>query len=263
MGKIVYPTPEANNVLLEISKGHKTGLNPESIKLLVWNLHKGQDPDFEKDYRLLSKGKDILVNQEMYLNPLMTNVFNSLKQFGFKTATSFFDPTTTNPMIRTGVATGSPVEPVSVEYVKTVNLEPVINSPKVTLITRYPIAGTNKILTVANIHSINFVSAEIFRQELDRIYQVLKTYPKPIIFAGDFNTWLGEKIYFLDQLRIALDMKEAVFTPDNRMNKNGYFLDHVLYTDDLSQVSGQAQGKYLGSDHKPIEVEFELDRYSY
>lgn len=255
VAQIKYPVPTDDKVILDLSKGKKTGLNPESIKVLVWNLHKGQDADFKKDFTYLAPKHDILVLQEMYLNKLMTDVFLSLKDFGFKTATSFFDPTA--PDIRTGVSNASTVEPLSVEYVRTVNLEPVINSPKVSMITRYPIAGTDKILTVANIHSINFVSAEVFRVELERVFKALKKYPKPIIFAGDFNTWLGEKVYFLDQLRIEHGMKEAIFNPDFRMNRKGFYLDHVLYTDDLMVKEARCEGKYLGSDHKPMELNFE------
>jgi endonuclease/exonuclease/phosphatase (EEP) superfamily protein YafD len=189
----------------------------------------------------------------MYLNKMMKDVFLSMKDYGFKTATSFFDPR--DPTIRTGVASASTVEPIEYKYVRTVNLEPVINTPKVTMITRYPIAGTNKILTVANIHAINFVSPEIFRQEVERVFTELKKYPKPIVFAGDFNTWLGEKIYFLDQYRQSLNLKEALFVPDNRMNKNDYYLDHFFYSDDLEISTSKCKGTYMGSDHKPMELE--------
>jgi endonuclease/exonuclease/phosphatase (EEP) superfamily protein YafD len=253
-GKLIqYPIPQKNNVFLELSKGHQKGLNPDSIKLLVWNLHKGQDKPFSHDFQILAKNKDILLLQEMYLTQDMTNLFLSMKDYGFKTATSFFDPR--NPKIRTGVSSAAMVEPTLATFVRTETLEPVINTPKVTMITRYPIAGTDKILTVANIHSINFVTPSEFKLEAERVFEELKKYPKPIIFAGDFNTWLGEKIFYLDQLRISLNMKEAVFSPDNRMNKLGYYLDHFLYTDDLSVVTATANGKYLGSDHKPLEVE--------
>lgn len=255
LAKIQYPIPTEDKILLELSKGKKKGLNPQSIKFLVWNLHKGQDADFKKDFAILTKDKDILLIQEMYLNKMMTDTFLGMKDFGFKTATSFFDPL--DPKVRTGVSNASTVEPIEVKYVRTVNLEPVINTPKVSMITRYPIEGTDKILTVANIHSINFVSPEVFRQEVERVFNELKKYPKPIIFAGDFNTWLGEKIFWLDQYRIGMNMKEATFVPDSRMNKNDYYLDHFLYTDDIQVLSSKCKGTYMGSDHKPMELEVE------
>ncbi len=250
--RIQYPIPADNDVLLEISKGVKSELNPDSIKLLVWNLHKGKDKGFDQDFKKLAKDKDILLLQEVYLNKFMSEVFLSQSGFGFKTATSFFDPLSLN--VRTGVSNASYAEPIEVKYVRTINLEPVINTPKVAMITRYKLSGTDKILTVANIHSINFVSPLIFKIELERIYKELKKYPKPIIFAGDFNTWLGEKIYHFDQLRIELGLKEATFNPDFRMNRNDYYLDHFLYSDDLEVVSSKCEGKYMGSDHKPMEV---------
>jgi endonuclease/exonuclease/phosphatase (EEP) superfamily protein YafD len=255
VAKIQYPIPTEDKVLLELSKGKKPGLDPASIKILVWNIHKGQDKDFVKDFTYLSKNRDLLLVQEMYLDKKMNDLFLSMKDFGFKTATSFFDPR--NPIIRTGVSSASTVEPIETKFVRTLNLEPAINTPKVTMITRYPIKGTDKILTVANIHAINFVTADIFRAEIERVFNELKKYPKPIIFVGDFNTWIGEKIFYLDQLRISMGMKEALFVPDFRMNRNDYYLDHFLYTDDLQVVSAKCEGKYLGSDHKPMEVELE------
>lgn len=249
-----HPTPERNNILYELSKAPTTSLNPNSIKVLVWNLHKGANSDFAKDLTALSEDKDILIFQEMLLDQKMTDIFLAMNGFGFETATSFFYPPKMN---RTGVATASKSAPSETSYVRTEILEPAIKSPKVTLITRYPISGTDKFLTVANIHSINFVNSGNFKIELERISEVLKKYPSPIIFAGDFNTWLNEKTQFLNIIRNKLNLKEAIFNPDQRLRFNKHPLDHFLYSSDLVIKTSKVDGFYTGSDHKPLEVELE------
>lgn len=249
-----HPIPERNNILYELSIGEGRALNPKSIKILDWNLHKGANSDFAKDIETLSADKDILIFQEMLLDKKMTDIFLGMKGIGFETATSFFYPTN---RARTGVASGSRVTSIETTAVRTEVLEPAIKKPKVTIITRYPIAGTNKILTIANIHSVNFVSSEDFKLELDRVYNVLKQYPKPIIFSGDFNTWLDKKISYLDQIRKALDLDEAKFSPDQRLLFKNHPLDHFLFSKDLHIVSAKVEGHYMGSDHKPMEIELE------
>lgn len=249
-----HKTPEKNNILYELSKGTENTINPKSIKILVWNLHKGSNSDFAKDLATLSQDKDILLFQEMLLDQKMTDLFLGMQSYGFETATSFFYPPKMN---RTGVTTASKTISQETTFVKTEVLEPAIKSPKVTIITRYPIEGTDKILTVANIHSINFVKPEKFKIELERVYHELKKYPKPIIFAGDFNTWLDEKTQDLDQIRIALNLKEASFLPDQRLLFQKHPLDHFLYSSDLVIKSAKVEGFYTGSDHKPLELELE------
>jgi endonuclease/exonuclease/phosphatase (EEP) superfamily protein YafD len=250
-----HPIPKINDVLLEVSRVKETkALNPDSIKILVWNLHKGADDDFVKDITKLQRNKDITLFQEMLLDDKMMNTFASFKDFGIESATSFFVPPS---FYRTGVASGSSVKSIETTFVRTNVLEPVINSPKVTIITRYPIKGTDKILTIANIHAVNFVTPKEFDSEIKRVAEVLKKYPKPIIFTGDFNTWLDEKIYDLDQMRRSLGLKEASFYPDHRMTYNEHYLDHFFYSNDLEVVSSKVEGFYQGSDHKPLEVELE------
>lgn len=256
MAKISSPIPEITNILLEISKAPETnaGLNPKSIKVLTWNLHKGQDDDFLKDMAMLTPNKDILMFQEMLLDKKMTDLFLSYKNLGFETATSFFVPPGLN---RTGVATGSIVRPTKVSFLRSHALEPVLNSPKVTIITQYPILGSNKLLTVANIHAVNFVTPSQFKSEVDRLCIELKKINGPLILAGDFNTWLDEKVFYLDQVRKELHLKEASFTPDFRIEFKGHVLDHFYYSKDLRLISGKVEGFYMGSDHKPMEVELE------
>ncbi len=78
-----------------------------------------------------------------------------------------------------------------------------------------------------------------------------------MVFAGDFNTWNKERMEILNEYMTKLNMAEATFSPDFRMTFNGYPLDHFLHTKDLYIKSAKVENFYLGSDHKPLQVEVE------
>jgi endonuclease/exonuclease/phosphatase (EEP) superfamily protein YafD len=191
-----HPVPTDKDVILTFGLSSQTSLT-KRINILVWNLHKGSNDTFSTDFVSLAYQKDLVLSQEMYLTPLMSMVFGSFPHYFYASATSFYFG---KELTRTGVATSSPVLPSSINYVRTETLEPVVNSPKVTLITRYPIRFSTKQLTVVNIHGINFVDGPSYRKEMNRIYEALKNIPPPLIFAGDFNSWNDDRYAILKEL---------------------------------------------------------------
>ncbi|MBC7539119.1 MAG: endonuclease/exonuclease/phosphatase family protein [Bacteriovorax sp.] len=248
--RLSHPVPSEKDVILKFGFPSQTSLT-NRINFLVWNLHKGANDTFSTDYVSLAYQKDIVLAQEMYLTPLMQGVFDSFPQYFYTTATSFFFG---RVLTRTGVATSSPVEPASIDYIRTETLEPVVNSPKVTLITRFPIRNSTKLLTVVNIHGINFVDGPAYHKEMNRIADVLKNIPSPIIFAGDFNSWNDDRLSILKEMSKKLKLNEASFSPDYRMTFNKHPLDHFFYTNDIKIISAKVEDFYQGSDHKPLEV---------
>lgn len=248
-----HPVPSEKDVILTFGAASEDSL-PTRMNILVWNLHKGANKTFAADYNILATEKNLVLSQEMYLNPLMRTVFGAFTYDFYATATSFLFG---KVLTRTGVDTSSPVRPASISFIRTETLEPVINSPKVTLITRYPIRSTNKLLTVVNIHGINFVEGSSYHKEINRIYETLKNIPGPLIFAGDFNSWDDDRYATLKEMSQKLNLNEAQFSPDFRMKFNKHPLDHFYYTSDIKIISAKVEDFYLGSDHKPLEVEIE------
>ncbi|MDD4974766.1 MAG: endonuclease/exonuclease/phosphatase family protein [Bacteriovorax sp.] len=245
-----HPVPTDKDVILTFGVPSQRSLS-KRINILVWNLHKGSNDTFGTDFVSLAYQKDLVISQEMYLTPLMSMVFGSFPHYFYTSATSFFFG---KILTRTGVVTSSPVLPSTIDYVRTETLEPVVNSPKVTLITRYPIRFSTKQLTVVNIHGINFVDGPSYRKEMNRIYEALKNVPSPLIFAGDFNSWNDERYAILKELGQKLKLSEASFSPDYRMTFNKHPLDHFYYTNDIKIISAKVEDFYQGSDHKPLEV---------
>ncbi|AUN99303.1 endonuclease/exonuclease/phosphatase family protein [Bacteriovorax stolpii] len=252
--EVAFPVPGDEEVIRTFGKVTKNQLPPRKFKFLVWNLHKGTEDSFKTEYLSLAFDRDIVMNQEVFLDPNMMDVFRYLPNFYFTTATSFFSG---KEKVRTGVANISAVKPAYTEFIRTETLEPVVNSPKVALITSYPIRFSTKELTVVNLHGINFVSTKSFRHELNRIYERIKDIPSPLVFSGDFNTWNRDRISILEEYAQKLNLVEARFLPDNRMTFNGYPLDHFLHTKDLKVTRAKVDGDFKGSDHKPLQVEVE------
>ncbi|RPJ73759.1 MAG: hypothetical protein EHM20_11705, partial [Alphaproteobacteria bacterium] len=125
---------------------------------------------------------------------------------------------------------------------------------KVTLVSRFPIKFSTNLLTVVNIHGINFVDSASYQRVINRIYDSIKNYPSPIIFAGDFNSWSDERNTILKNLCKKLKLRAANFFPDHRMTFNNHPLDHFFYSDDIRIIEAKAEEFYLGSDHKPLEL---------
>lgn len=249
-----YPIPKDSDVLTSFGKASKKALPARKMKILVWNVYKGIESAFRHEFLSLAQDRDLVVSQEIYLDPDMLDVFRSLPHFYFSTATSFYAG---KEDIRTGVGNMGPVAPVLTKFIRTERLEPITNSPKVALITSYPIAHTNNKLTVVNLHSINFVTTGSFRHELHRIYEAIKNIPSPLVFTGDFNTWNKERKNILLEYCQKLKLSEARFSPDHRVTFNGNPLDHFLHTSDIKVLKARVDQNYQGSDHKPLQVEIE------
>jgi endonuclease/exonuclease/phosphatase (EEP) superfamily protein YafD len=250
-----YTLPNSDNVITTIGNVNKTELDPKSIKLLIWNLYKGQRESFENNFIELAKAKDILVLQEMYLDQKMTTLFSGLSSFYFVGATSFLDDG-----IRTGVLTAALGRAKESKYLGSHFTEPIINTPKMSLLNYYAIRGFKSQLLVVNIHAINFVTVSAFEHQINDLYFKVKDYSGPIIFAGDFNTWSLGRMEVLKSYIGKLKLKEVHFDKDERLKFMGYPLDHVFYSSGMQLLKASVRGEFVGSDHKPLEVEFFLEQ---
>jgi endonuclease/exonuclease/phosphatase (EEP) superfamily protein YafD len=253
-------TPKDDQVILNLGRPSVENLPAKNLKILVWNLHKGANKDFEKDFSTLTENKNLILSQEILLNQDMTRIFSNYPDYLFVSATSFFMG---KELFRTGLATASMAPAYWSGFIRTKNLEPILNSPKMALITQYPIEGRKDLLTVVNLHGINFVSSNIYREEIERIYQVivnLKLLERPLIVAGDFNTWSEERMNIFSFFALRLFLKEATFSPDHRLTFRGFPLDHVLYSSHFILHSAKADLNYQGSDHQPLELVFSFKK---
>jgi len=88
----------------------------------------------------------------------------------------------------------------------------------------------------------------------------IKNHQGLVIFAGNFNTWNKKRVVILSRIVNRLEMKMAVFAPDSRTKRFGYFLDHVFYKD-LEIKQTKVFKDIRSSDHKAMEIEFYLGKF--
>jgi endonuclease/exonuclease/phosphatase (EEP) superfamily protein YafD len=234
-------------------------LNPNRIKILVWNMYKGDNPTWEKDFKTIRANHDILALQEMVLDKKIKNVFNSHTGHEYYSATSFLMGS--RDLIDTGVATGSSIQSSKTFWQRSKDREPFINTPKMVLLTTYPIKGSKKKLLVANIHAINFVTTIMLERQITAVAEAIMKHDGPAIFGGDFNTWSVSKLSAMNKILEAAGMQTVKFDPktDLRMKVFGNYIDYIWYKN-LQVKSSKVWGHIEGADHKAMSAEF---KYKY
>ena len=177
--------PQDDNIIELHSGFSQKSINPDSIKILIWNVYKGQKDGWAHDFDRLSTSMDIILIQEACLKNRFKDVF-CVDDIGWHFAKSFLYRT--KDLSTTGVMTLSKASPFSTNYLLTQFCEPFTRTPKISLLNEYPIKQANNKLLVINTHGINFVGMTAFKSQILKLEKKIKIHQGPIIFAGDFNT---------------------------------------------------------------------------
>jgi endonuclease/exonuclease/phosphatase (EEP) superfamily protein YafD len=247
-----FNIPPDSEVMVKFNKGKNIPAIPRNdIKVLVWNMYKAGKDSWHVDYPKVIKGMDILLLQEFFTNKRMMEVIQKDTDRDYYLSTSFKDKK--HGMARTGVATASQYEATGYGWQRSYYREPIIRTPKMTGVTVFDLAGTDKDLLTLNIHAVNFVST---RKLKHMVYEGIKAANKhdgPVVFAGDFNTWSNKKQRMLFKMMKDHGFQNVGFKPDTRMRTFGNILDFVFIRD-LKLKYSKVYGDIEGSDHKAMEV---------
>lgn len=128
---------------------------------------------------------------------------------------------------------------------------------KVSLITRHKLPNGAK-LVVVNLHAINFVKNSDFKDELDYIYESIKSYTGSMIVAGDFNTWNRQRVSFLLEFAKELSLNPVDFNDKSNLKKVfSNSIDYIFYRDLVLLDSKIIDSKNI-SDHNPIIAKFSI-----
>ncbi len=223
-------------------------LNPNEIRLLNWNIAKGEKHGWYADLRRLSSDKDIVMIQEAALD---ANLYDALLDKNHWS----FSPGYNQKKYPTGVLTVTQAKPLNSHSFR--HVEPLLRTPKATLVTEYGLLNSKYTLLVANIHAVNFtIGTKIFTEQLDAVFQVMKHHDGPTLFCGDFNTWRKKRVKRLYEIISELNLQVLSFETDRRKHSFGLPLDHILYSGLEAQ---QAQTlSVTSSDHNPMSVIFRV-----
>lgn len=221
----------------------------QNIRVLIWNIHKGDDPRLPSDFKKISSQSDFVLLQEFISAPRFTSsIVRANPTLGWTMAKSFIWMDGSY----TGVATASRVRPLCQLGLRSTVTEPLLDSPKTVLISEYPISGSSQRLLVANIHAINFVSTETFEKHIQQLLRVINTHQGPMIVAGDFNTWNNGRSDYLFRKMKFLGLREAHIPSDELLK-----LDHIFIRGLAMRQSFQLS-QVESSDHTPLLVDLSL-----
>lgn len=224
-------------------------LPTRALRVLSWNIHKGDDKGWQEDLSRWAAEHDLLLLQEAVLNDEMRRVLEGAGMRWHIAAAFAFNG------VERGVLVAARAAPQAVCTQR--HFEPLALLPKSALVARYALQGTSQTLAVANLHSINFtLGTTAFREQLEAAATELARNNGPIILAGDLNTWSQARLAVLAEVAERLGVKGVLPTPDVRRTAFGHPLDHVL-------VRGlsvrQARSLVVrSSDHNPILLHLEL-----
>ncbi len=240
--------PADDKVLSQTGHSNKTKL-PSNFKILVWNIHKAEDgPAWQRDFHHLASNNDVILLQEGYQVQTYKEVIGQLPNVLWSFATSFV-----YRGFETGVVTGSSAKPVNTRWLRSPGREPLVQSPKMTILSEFDIIGSDENLLVANIHGINFVTNGTFYDHVTQVVMAIEKHKGPLIFAGDFNTWNSSRRDFLQSHCDKLGLSMVDFKIEPRNNP----IDHIFYRG-LVPNNSEVLAKINTSDHLPLSVEFSV-----
>lgn len=236
-------TPEGCLSAIAAAKKLHKRLEPKTINVLSWNVHKLEDSAAIAEVMGYRTANNILFLQEAVENQELFNSkpFSSFS-IGYKTK-----------RYSSGVLTLSDY-PILVNCTY-LHVEPWLRTPKATNIILLDIDGT--LLLAANIHAINFtLRTKIFETQLNAIQQIFLAYDGPVVFGGDFNTWSEQRLRVLTRIANNANLSEVEFREDLRKQVFGssldrFFIRGIRIIESKSTVS-------TTSDHNPIFVTLEL-----
>jgi endonuclease/exonuclease/phosphatase (EEP) superfamily protein YafD len=230
-------------------ENHREGIDPRGFTLFSWNVMKEGRDGWKEDFRRLAVDADLLTLQEVSLTEVLREQLQDGRYYWDLTAAFLYRSR------ETGVLTGSRTVPAS-RCVSRFS-EPLAIIPKTVLVSRYPLAGTDRSLLVANVHLINFtVDTGRYEEQLRELEELLSSHDGPLLLAGDFNTWSGGRMEVVEGLTARLGLSGVELDREDLASFFGRPVDHVLYRG-LEPVDVRVV-KVSTSDHNPVMVRFKV-----
>ena len=247
---VPFIVPAHDKVLMKIGEGENTLPATSDLNVFVWNVYKGQKAHiFEKDFKKLGSGKDFILLQEALVDSRMPLLWkNDFSAYEWHLAQSFHYK---KDLTSTGVAIGSKISPVTVDFIRSKAREFFWLTPKLTLFSEYDFEG-KKVLFVCT-HVLNFVTTAAFSASLYEIAQKISLFEGPVVLAGDFNTWNVKSYMIMKSIFRDLNLEHLDLENDGRLLK----LDHV-FVRGFDVLKAEVHHTIMSSDHFPIEIKLKL-----
>uniref|UniRef100_A0A832H9H9 Endonuclease/exonuclease/phosphatase family protein n=1 Tax=Oscillatoriales cyanobacterium SpSt-402 TaxID=2282168 RepID=A0A832H9H9_9CYAN len=241
---------------------HRTPLNRASITVLNWNIAKqNHHAHWLREFHTILHHyqPDLILLQEVRMGREADHAVD-LVDMSWTYAPNFMDA---HHQAYSGVLTAAKTNSIHSQAIVTEHYEPIVQTPKVSLVTEYPLSDSSETLLAINSHLINFVDLKTFHSQLQDLEIVLATHPGPIVFAGDFNLWSTARSQLLDQAAARLSLFPVTFSPRDRQNIKRFLwsppLDYIFYRGLVAKpMRASVLNWTTSSDHKPLLAEFAL-----
>ncbi|WP_150138063.1 endonuclease/exonuclease/phosphatase family protein [Candidatus Enterovibrio escicola] len=221
----------------------------EPLHIGVWNIYKQRLDGWKHELLTLSQKASLILLQEAQSS---SNLSDFVAVHGWHSNQAF--AFAMNGKI-TGVMTLSDLVPQRV-CAYTI-IEPYLRLPKSALYSEF-LLSNGRILTVINIHSINFTfGIEEYLEQLRALIEAVKVLQGPLIIAGDFNTWSELRLQTIKTELNTIGLQEASFSPDIRLKFFGLPLDHVFYRGLILERASSKETE--SSDHNMIVATFSFN----
>ncbi|MCK5759703.1 MAG: endonuclease/exonuclease/phosphatase family protein [Candidatus Delongbacteria bacterium] len=239
-------------------------LKNDTIRVLCWNVYKeNNEAECQDEFKKIidSKNPNIILLQEFIHKEGNDKFFSKDIKPGYE-----FAPNTYIEKYDaySGVLTASSIKPVGVNSMLSNGLEPITDTSKIVLFTKYALNSSNKELLVVNVHAINFeISNNNFKEQLQNISKIVVEHDGPIIVAGDFNTWSQTRYSYLEEIIKGMNLIKIDFgsQSDDVTCSFGNPLDHIFYSEnELELIEGSADviDNIESSDHLPLFIELKV-----
>ena len=260
LGACASPIESSQPISSNFGAAARTSLS-RSVRFLDWNVYKGTRARFGSEFARLTREADVIVLQEMSTHGAGRGPQANVTAVGGRSYVMAHAIRYRDGLA--GCATGATANPVRSKVLLTSDSEPIVGTPKSSVVTVYRIASSGDELLVANTHGMNLAGKftfdlEPFRRQLAAVSEEIARHCGPVVWAGDFNTHDREKTDLLLAETVRLGLTHVEVAESHRLMKSpdGFVLDHV-FARGLRDVRARAMPGN-GSDHTAIELTFRL-----
>ena len=223
-------------------------ITQKTFRLLVWNLHKGQDAGWQQVLNRLAQGRDLLLLQEVL------NTQELATQYSSRFPTALYASAFAYLQQQSGVEILSQFAPHF--YCAGAKSEPWIRIHKVGAAMSLPLPNRQALLLV-NVHLINFeINPTTYEEQLRTLMQLVSQHQGPLVLSGDFNSWNGYRAQIIQKVINEFGLEEVSFEQDHRLRFLGNPLDHI-FVRGLNVLNATTEPTE-SSDHAPLLLEVEL-----
>ncbi|PJG82244.1 endonuclease/exonuclease/phosphatase family protein [Caviibacterium pharyngocola] len=243
-----YAKPLGENIQCFERTSAVAPISQNTFRLLVWNMHKGQDQGWQTALSEFAEDRDFLLLQEISENMSLP------AEISARFSTALYVSAFRYRGELSGVGALTPFIPQT--YCVGASTEPWIRIPKVGNAMIFPLENSESLLVI-NVHLVNFEwYPTYYKRQLEAMLALAAAHRGPIILSGDFNSWNQGRLTFLRETAQQYQLTEATFQPDYRLRFFGHPLDWV-FVRGLKVVQATTV-ETDSSDHNPLLLELKL-----